>query len=249
MKRNKDWHERDTFWKNVEPILFHQQRLNNTADEVEKVLSLVGIKPGGQVLDLCCGVGRHSLELARRGFEVTGIDITERYLKKAKALAKKEKLKIKFITADMKIFLRKNRFDAVFNLFTSFGFFADQKDDYKVASNAYKSLKGGGVLIMDMIGKEALARYFRPRDWIEYGDTILLEERQVCDNWSRVHNKWTIIKDGRRKTEELDLRLYGGSELKTLLTDCGFKHVDVYGNLNGDPYDDTAQRLVVAARK
>jgi len=249
MEKKKAWHERDTFWKNVEPVLFRQQRLSNAANEIDKIMALLNLRSGCRILDLCCGIGRHSLELARRGFSVTGVDITPRYLKKAKAKAKKEKLEIEFVLEDMRKFRRQNRFDAVINLFTSFGFFEDQKDDYKVARNTYISLKKGGVFLLDLIGKEVLARNFCPRDWVEFDGIMMLEERALLDNWSRVHNKWILIKDGRQKVEELDLRLYAAAELKALLTESGFKRVDIFGNLVGDPYDHKAARLVAAAHK
>jgi SAM-dependent methyltransferase len=249
MKKKKAWHEQDSFWKNVEPVLFRQQRISNAANEIDKIILLLKLKSGCRILDLCCGVGRHSLELARRGFSVTGVDITQRYLKKAKAQAKKERLETEFILEDMRKFGRKNKFDAVINLFTSFGFFENQKEDYKVARNAYRSLKNGGVFLMDLIGKEILARSFRPRDWFESDGILLLQESTLYDDWSRVSSKWILIKDGRQKVEEIDLRLYAASELKSLLIECGFKRIEVFGNLAGDPYDNKASRLVAAAYK
>jgi ubiquinone/menaquinone biosynthesis C-methylase UbiE len=249
MNKTKNWHERNTFWKNVEPVLFREQRLVNAASEIDKIISLIGINPGSHILDLCCGVGRHSLELARRGFTVTGVDNTTRYLKQAKARAKKEALNIEFIMADMRKFLRKNRFDVVMNLFTSFGFFENQKDDKRVISNVYKSLKFGGAFVMDLIGKEVVAKDFQKTGWVDFDGLFLLEKRKIYDNWSRIHNTWILIKEGRQKVEELDLRLYSASELKTLLIESGFKRVDVYGNLVGDPYDEKAQRLVLVGHK
>lgn len=249
MKKKKAWHEKDSFWKNVEPVLFRQQRISNSVDEIDKIIRLLKLKSGCSILDLCCGVGRHSLELTRRGYSVTGVDITKRYLKKAKAFAKKEKLDAEFILEDMRKFSRKNKFEAAINLFTSFGFFENQKDDYKVGCNIYRSLKTGGVFLMDLIGKEILARGYRPRDWFESDGVLLLEESKLYDDWSRVSSKWILIKDGRQKVEEIDLRLYAASELKALLIECGFKSVEVYGNLAGDPYDHKASRLVAVAYK
>jgi SAM-dependent methyltransferase len=249
MNKSKKWHDRDTFWKNVEPVLFHRQRMTNAPGEIDKIISLGGFKPGSKILDLCCGVGRHSIELARRGFDVTGIDITTRYLKQAEARAKKDGIKIEFINADMRKFVRKSRFDVVINLFTSFGFFENQKDDKKVITNVYRSLKRGGILVMDLIGREVLAKHFRRTDWVELDGMFLLEKRELHDNWSRVHNTWILIKDGHQKKEELDLRLYTALELKMLLADCGFKRIEVYGNLAGDPYDEKAQRLVMIGHK
>lgn len=76
MQEVNPWHEQDVFWETVAPILFAQRRWSDAPAEVEKVVSLLGIGRGTRILDLCCGVGRHSLELARRGFHVTGVDRT-----------------------------------------------------------------------------------------------------------------------------------------------------------------------------
>ena len=83
MHESRPWHEDDTFWETWGPVMFTDQRLADAVEQVENVISLLGIKPGAHVLDLGCGVGRHSLELARRGFQVTGVDRTQRYLEQA----------------------------------------------------------------------------------------------------------------------------------------------------------------------
>ena len=97
MERAKPWHEDDAFWERWGPILFGERRLANAASEVEKLVSLIGLKPEAHVLDLCRGVGGHSLELARRGFQVTGVDRTEQYLQQASEQAEKEGLNVEFV--------------------------------------------------------------------------------------------------------------------------------------------------------
>ena len=76
----KDWHEDDNFWETMAPKLFPEERMKFTPKEVDKIISLLEISPDAYILDLCCGPGRHSLELARRGFKVLGVDRTLKYL-------------------------------------------------------------------------------------------------------------------------------------------------------------------------
>ena len=83
------------------------------------IVSLLKIDPGASILDLCCGPGRHSLELSRRGFSLTGVDRTKSYLEKARKQAETEGLKVEFIQEDMRSFCKSNTFDVVINLFTS----------------------------------------------------------------------------------------------------------------------------------
>ena len=158
MQEAQPWHEQDEFWETVAPILFAQRRWSDAPAEVEEVVSLLGIGPGAHILDLCCGVGRHSLELARRGFRVTGVDRTRLYLDRASKQAEAEGLKIEFVQDDMRTFCRPDAFDVVINLFTSFSYFEDPEEDRQVLVNVYRSLKPGGVFVLEMLGKEILAR-------------------------------------------------------------------------------------------
>jgi len=94
MAGTKPWHEEDAFWTELEPILFTEQRIGAAAEQVDQVLTLLDVPPGATVLDLACGVGRHSLELARRGYRVTGVDRTSTYLKKGKERGESEGLSV-----------------------------------------------------------------------------------------------------------------------------------------------------------
>jgi SAM-dependent methyltransferase len=249
MYESKCWHEQDEFWDTVEPVLFTERRMVNAPVEVEKMIALMDMSPGQRVLDLCCGVGRHTLEFARRGYQVVGVDRTQLYLDRAIKQAREEALDVQFVQSDMREYSLTESFDVVLNYFTSFGFFDEPKDDTKVVTNAYRSLKTGGLLLLDLVGKEVIARTFRERDWREEGGIIILEERSITANWSLVQNRWIVIKGDIRKELELTLRLYSAVELTILLRNCGFGDVDVYGDIDGNPYDDKAQRLVVLARK
>jgi SAM-dependent methyltransferase len=245
----KNWYEDDTFWETWASFLFSKERLENAPEEVTNLVSLLKISPGVSVLDLCCGPGRHSLEFARRGYSVVGVDRTRKYLQKARRLAKKEGLEVKFVQEDMRSFCRVDTFDAAVNLFTSFGFFEDIKDDERVIKNVHRSLKEGGVFLIDVIGKERLARIFRERDWQEIDGAIMLEERKISKNWSWIENRWTMLKDGKVEEFKLSLRPYSAVELTALLSNCGFNTTEAYGDLGGAPNDHKAKRLVVVAQK
>ncbi len=250
-KRLEDlpWYEQNTFWETVAPTLFTQQRWEDAPAEVDQVVSLLGVEPGAHVLDLCCGVGRHSLALARRGFCVTGVDRTQPYLDRAAEQAEAEGLEVEFVQSDMRSFCRPDAFDAVVNLFTSFGYFEDPEDDRQVAANMYRSLKAGGVFLIDMMGKEVLARIFRERDWYEEDGVLVLQERKIAQNWSWMENRWILLAGDSRTELNLSHRIYSAVELASLLTECGFAHVEAYGNLDGSAYDHLARRLVIVARK
>ena len=249
MSGEKSWHEDETFWKETLPVLFPDSRVQQAKQEIEQLLSLAGIPAGATVLDLCCGVGRHALELARRGYRVTGVDRTQAYLDLAAAAAGTESLSIELVREDMREFRRDESYEAVINLFTSFGYFEDPRDDQRVVDNIYASLRPGGVLVMQLMSKEVLARIFRPRDWYEQDGLLVLEERKVRQSWSWIESRWTLISDRRRVDLDLSHRLYSASELTFLLRERGFGEAVAYGDLDGSPYDEKADRLVVVACK
>lgn len=242
------WHEQDLFWQTVP--LFDQERLEAAPAEVDALISLLGIVPPATVLDLCCGVGRHSLEFARHGYRVTGVDRTAAYLQTARQRASAEGLDVEWIEADMREFARGETFDVAINLFTSFGYFEDPAEDRLVVSNLCRSLRPGGALVMELMGKEVLARVFLPRDWTELPDgTLFLQERTVSRDWTWIENRWILVKDGQQRAFEVSHRLYDGAGLRALLLGAGFESVNLYGDLGSAPYDIDARRLVAVARK
>jgi SAM-dependent methyltransferase len=249
MKELKSWYEDDGFWQKVSPILFGEKCWKSTVPQIDEVTRLLNLKPPMTILDLCCGLGRHSLELARRGFEATGVDRTAIYLEKARAQAAADGLKIEFVQDDMRKFCRTDAFDVVLNFYTSFGYFENPAEDRRVIVNMEKSLKKGGRLVMEMMGKEILARIFRERDWREEEGVIWLEERKVSKDWTWIDSRWIMLEGSKRNEFRVSHRLYSAAELAALLKDCGFRSVDIYGNLAGAPYDHTAERLVVVAHK
>jgi SAM-dependent methyltransferase len=245
----KPWHDDDRFWQTMGPTLFTRERWTNVTVEMDQILGLLELEDGAAVLDLCCGPGRHSLELARRGYRVTGVDLTGSYLNEARTRAQKEGLDVDFVREDMRRFRRNNAFDAAINLFTSFGYFEDPEEDRQVSLNVFQSLKPGGVLLMDLMGKEVLARIFRERHWEQVDDMFLLQECKVDRNWTWMDNRWILVKGSDRHEYAVSHRLYGGGDLVALLADCGFADVVTFGDLAGAPYDHNAKRLVIRARK
>lgn len=246
---NKEWFEDESFWEAMYPYMFPKQRFTLAEAEVEQILDLV--KPKGKsVLDLCCGPGRCSLALARHGFTVTGVDRTRFLLTKARAKARYAKLKIEWVEQDMRDFVRPETFDFVLSMFTSFGYFDDKEQDMQVLRNVFSSLKPGAVFLIDVMGKERLAKIFLPTSSSEYADgTTMVQRREIFDDWTRVRNEWILIRKGRSKHFQFHHTIYSGQELKDRLEQTGFRRVKLYGNLDGGEYGPNAQRLITVAGK
>jgi SAM-dependent methyltransferase len=190
------WYENDIFWEVMAPKLFGKKPLLETIQEVDQIISLLKLNPNSNILDLCCGQGRHSLELSRRGFNVTGVDRTLKYLEKAKAEVNQQSLSIEFIQDDMRKFKRLNYFDAIIIMYTSFGYFEEHNDNLRVLHNSNDSLKDNGLLLIDLMGKEIVARIFCERESYEINGISYIEERRVTNNWSWLENRWiTTVKN------------------------------------------------------
>ncbi|MDR1024547.1 MAG: class I SAM-dependent methyltransferase [Treponema sp.] len=205
-----------------------------------------------RLLDLCCGFGRLTLEFAARGFVCTGLDITESYLEAARDDAAAERLNIEWVRADVRDFVRSHSFDVAVNLYISFGYFSDPQDDRQALANAYESLKTGGSLIIETLGKEIAVRDFVRAEWFRRAGYLVLTEYRPVDSWAALQNRWILVGEGdhSEKAEKVfTQRLYAASELRALLLDTGFARVEIYGDWDESPYDDQAKKLILVGRK
>ena len=259
-----EWFTDTDFWENFSQIMFdsaHWAEVTEVADAVTRLsrYNLYGetssdiwsepLTSAPKILDLCCGIGRMSGEFARMGFSVTGVDITESFLNTAKEDAEYEKLNIEYIKADARDFIRREYFDTVVNLYISFGYFSDIKDDLKMLHNACESLKKSGTFIIETLGKEISVRDFVEAEWFERAGGIMLTEYEPLDSWTFLKNRWIFIKDEKKIEKNFIQRLYSASELRTLLQEAGFKRVDIYGDWDESPYDQHAAKLIAVAKK
>jgi SAM-dependent methyltransferase len=244
-----EWFEDEEFWRELYPYMFPAERFAAAPEQVAQVLALSGCNRG-KVLDLCCGPGRHAVEFARRGLDVTGVDGSSFLLDRARERASEAGVSVEWVQEDMRRFRRPATFDLACSIFTSFGYFAEEKDDLLVLQNVQENLRDGGTFVMELIGKEWLARNWQNSIATDFPDGCLLLQRpQVRDDWRRVENEWILVKDGRSRTFRFEHTIYSGRELKDRLLARGFKDVQLYGNLEGSSYGLDAPRLVAVARK
>lgn len=244
-----EWFNDESFWIETYPHVFPEQSFEAADQEVEQILALANFS-GDSVLDLCCGPGRHSIPLAERGMEVTGVDASSFLLTKAKERAEAKQVRVEWVREDMRRFARPHNYDLVLNLFSSFGYFDDRDDDLKVLTNIYQSLKQGGSLLLDLMGKEWLARNIQPCRADQAPDgSIRLDRPEVFDDWTRVKSTWTLIKGETARTFQICLSLYSGQELRTSLEEAGFAEVQLFGDLEGGQYGLRAKRLIGLAHK
>jgi SAM-dependent methyltransferase len=244
----KHWTE-ELFLDNPELfVILFDERPERVTMEVETLLkSLKGerYKPE-RLLDMNCGVGRHTIALAKRGIEVLGTDISPQYLEIADKKAKETGVanRVSFKVADMRriftLLKAEKPFDGIINLWTSFGFYDDETND-DILRQCLKLVKPGGFFAMDIINRDWLVRYLQPRGFQRIGDILVLEDRKFNMNDSRMYNTWTFMKKAAGnnyallKEVKLDHRIWSLHEFIAMFERTGWKYKAAYSGLAPGP--------------
>jgi SAM-dependent methyltransferase len=251
MEKNQKepWFSDEWFWETYGPLMFDEIRLSDTPAEAEGIIRLTGLDAKAEILDCCCGMGRHSIELASRGYRLTGTDLSEGYLKIARQEAEKRQLAVDWRRMDVRDLDYQDRFDGIINMFTSFGYFEDPEEDLILLKKLHAALKQGGVLFMEMMGKEVLARDFEERVWFEREGIKILLEYSVDLNWTELHNRWLFFQENKMTEYSFRHRIFAASEMAAMLWQAGFETIDIYGDFKGNLYDHKAKQLILVAHK
>ncbi|MBI4651122.1 methyltransferase domain-containing protein, partial [Candidatus Desantisbacteria bacterium] len=210
---------------------------NITSHEIELFANILKLSPDDKVLDLCCGQGRHALELASRGFKnVEGLDRSHYLIQKAKSYARKEGFNIKFREGDARdLPFPPDAFDAIMILGNSFGYFETSNDDLRILKEIFKVLKPWGRLIIDVSDGKYLKKNFQPRSW-EWIDKKLFvcRERSLSHDGQRLISREVItnVEKGVIADQFYAERLYTKDNLTELIKDAGFKDCIFHGEIS-----------------
>ena len=227
--------------------LYDDHLAERTSTEIDQLEALLRLRPPARILDLPCGQGRHSIELARRGYSVTGVDLSGYMLSVARRRAEAHGVDIRFIEGDMREPLAGERFDLVLNLFTSFGYFADEADDLRVATAAATMLDPDGRLVIELINGERVMNNFQEQEWFTVGDAAVMERRSLDPRSRRMTVERTVdLSDGDATSIHV-VRLYGRAEIESLLAAAGFAQVRLFGDWDGSPATAEALRVLAVA--
>jgi len=234
---------------NVYGHMFTEERAEK---ESAFVVNALGLKAGASVLDLCCGQGRHSVQLAKSGLRVTGLDLNPDYVELAQQAAKASKVEVETVTADMREIPFANKFDAIVNMYSSFGYLESEAEDLKVLESATKALKTRGQLLLDMLNREWAIDNYIQNDWHTGADGTLYVERRDLDlATSRMHVHFIVVdpKGGRRESIGHIIRLYTLTEITRLLERVGMRVTKVFGGFEGEEYGIGTRRMIIVATK
>ena len=248
-KRSKPWFEEvfDEDYLRTLPFMSADQTLR----EVEFVETSLGVAPGGQILDVGCGYGRHAIEPAQRGLEVTGLDLSLPLLIRAADEAQKRAMSVNFMHADMREMAFEKQFDGVYCMLTSFGYF-DEDTNLRVAEGIARALKPGGRFLLDLVNRDYVVGDLPSRVWWEGNGCVVLEEVDFNFHTSRILTHRSIVfEDGRQVEQEISVRAYSLHEIGRLLRQAGFRVIDISGSLatRGHFFGGTSRNLLILAEK
>jgi SAM-dependent methyltransferase len=221
-----------------------------TEREVEGLREMVALPPGGEVLDVACGWGRHSISLARAGYRVTGLDLSETLLERGRKRAAAAGVEVGFVRGDMREIPWRGRFDAVLSLYSSLGYFLSDDEDLRVLRGAREALRPDGVFVLETMHRDHIVGDYAARDWWETDDglTVFVErEFDAVDGVSREWTRWSKGAKGGEKYHELRIR--SATEWDRLLRAAGLVPVDWYGDWELAPFIHTSEDLIVVCRR
>jgi len=220
-----------------------------TRQQVDGIVAYLGLEPGASILDLACGHGRIAIPLAQRGFRVTGLDLSETLLGQARAIADRAGVQVTWHRGDMREISWNESFDAVINIFSSFGYFADEADNRRVLEGVARALRPGGRFLIDVMNRDWRVRQDMERHWFEAGDLVVLADPWFDPVAGRTGETWRWLEGGQWQSLEFDTRLYTATELRELVRAAGLRWLAVYGGWRGEEFDPRARRIIAIAER
>lgn len=222
-----------------------------TLRQVAFVVDALQLENGARVLDLACGYGRHSVELARRGYDVTGLDLSAYHIDLARKVADDAGVRVAWINDDMRNMPVSPPFDAVISVFTSFGYLESDDEDARVVGRIAEALRPGGRFFIDTNNAVRTLRAFEKSSVTRQDDgTLLIEERAYDPLVGRFDATWTRVSpEGDWKQHEIHPRAYTPEELRRMIGSAGMRVVAAYGDFEGAPLEMDARRAILVAEK
>jgi len=237
----EQWFSRDEY-----DIVYQKRNDKEATAVVDLIENLVQPVSASSILDVGCGRGRHAVVFARRGYKVTGLDLSERSLDRARRRARSEDLEITFVHGDMRVPIADSTFDGVVNLFTAFGYFEAWKDHQKAVDAMASALKPGGFLVQDFLNPAYVEAGLVPSDTRTVGEVEIKQNRWIDEG--RILKE--IIFSGNEGTHAFfeSVALLGRPDFERLYESAGLDIFDIRGDYGGAPHTDESPRMILFSR-
>jgi SAM-dependent methyltransferase len=245
------WYRRSFGRTWLDRFALRLERPESVVQAADFIVEKLALGPSARIFDLACGHGRHSLELARRGYSVVGLDISPESIEIARERAASERLEVEFLEGDMREIPFRDEFDAVINMNTAFGYLETQEDDQRVLDGIAVALRTGGRLLMEIVNPVSLFRNYQSKDWEQLEDgTLFLQDRNYDIVRGRNDVTWRFLyPDGSEEQMERSIRLYTLPELIAMYAASGLQFSSAWGGVDGSELSIDTRRMVVIGVK
>ncbi len=242
----KDWF-RDWFSNKYYLELYKHRDEKDAIDLINLIQRNINLIKGYNVLDICCGSGRHSIELAKRGYDVTGFDLSKFLIGEAvknKNLSPEKNLKLKFFIKDMRNFNFNHSFDLAINIFSSFGYFENDKENFSVFKNVSSSLKNGGFFVFDFLNESFLRKNLIRENFVVLKNKKVILKRRIENNLI-----FKDIKIGEKVFSER-IKLYSIDIIKKELQKNNLNVQKIFGDYYGNKFKKyESKRFIIITKK
>jgi SAM-dependent methyltransferase len=240
MKWFADWFDSSYYH-----ILYKKRDIKEAQHFIDNLIAYLQIKKESRLIDIACGRGRHATYFNKLGFDVVGIDLSEKSITTAK---QNENEKLQFFTHDMRNTFKANSFNIVTNLFTSFGYFDEKEDEQKAINAMAENLKSNGILIIDFMNVKKVISNLVNSEQKKIEKIIFKISRKFEDNY--------IIKDisfsdnGKNYHFQEKVRAITLSDFSNFISNAGIKIIDIFGNYKLEDFNAiTSDRLILICKK
>ena len=243
MSSKKDWF---TDWFNTKyyHILYQHRDVQEAELFVSNLLSFLNLQKDSTVLDLACGKGRHSIYLNSLGHKVTGADLSPNSIKEASAHANEN---LQFIVQDMRLPFS-NCYDAIFNLFTSFGYFVEDSDDLRVLENIKNSLNDSGVAVIDYLNVKKTLKNLVPKETLTLDGIDFQITRELKNNF--IVKKIEFTSRGKYHSYFERVKCLDAKKFTSYAEQVGLKIKHTFGDYNLNAFDkEKSNRFILVLSK
>jgi SAM-dependent methyltransferase len=240
VKQEKPWYV-EWFDENYLEVYRHRNT-DDAKKQVQLIINTLRLAKTGTILDLGCGEGRYTAILKDQGFRVLGLDLSKTLVK----FGKKNDQELDLVVGDMRFI--PGRFDLILSLFTSFGYFEEDRENERVIQSVYHSLEPGGIFWLDFLNAGYVKKNLVPQSISRLSSGIeVLEKRKIA--YHRIIKDIYFKKNNMEKCYKESVRLFTRQDLEQMFYNSGFRVVHCFGDYNGNPCTTGSERTILVGKK
>lgn len=244
MLQCKEWYS-DWFNSPYYHLLYSNRNDTEAHFFIDNLLNSINLKPNSKVLDLACGKGRHSVYLSKKGFQVTGVDLSLNNICEA---SKQENSNLNFFNHDMRKVFRINHFDAIVNMFTSFGYFETENENEEVIQSCYKGLNSKGKVVIDFFNLNFVKNKIVPFEEKKVSNIVFKIEKKIENNF--IIKNICVVEENKEYHFQEKVMALEFSHFQKYLEQNGFNILNLFGDYSLNKFEpNNSERLIIVAEK